>query len=216
MQQPGAYYNIHRGNASPIPQGFNSQTSLIVSAVTADFNKYNSINSADVTFTPIGRYEVCPSGTYKVALVVSSSDYHWYRQDSDGLWSHKRGTTPVKRTDESGDLIIDPYIADRDSYTTFVGYYAVKPWNNMYVSTKGTDFLSIITIDNQIDEVILSSVKVGMSFDSVIEHIGYVGEDIGSGVLIQRYISNNNSAYIFEYESICDKLIVKSITIKGE
>ncbi len=60
------------------------------------------------------------------------------------------------------------------------------------------------------------SVTVGMSFDSVIEHIESVGEDIGSGVLIQRYISNNNSAYIFEYESICDMLIVKSIIIEGE
>ena len=89
-------------------------------------------------------------------------------------------------------------------------------WNNMYVSTKGADFLSIITTDNIIDEVKLSSVTVGMSFDSVIEHIESVGEDIGSGVLIQRYISNNNSAYIFEYESICDILIVKSIIIEGE
>ena len=215
-QQPGEYYNIHRGNATAIPQGLQSPPSIIVSAVTADFNKYNSINGANVTFTPIGRYEVCPSGTYKVALVVSSSDYHWYRQDSDGLWSHKRGLNPVKRTDESGNLIIDPYIADRDDYTTFVGYYAVKPWNNMYVSAKGNEVLDTFTTDNEIDEAILSSVTVGMSLNSVIEHTGSFGEDIGSGVLIQKYISNNKSTYIFEYESVCGNFVVKSITIKGE
>ena len=76
-------------------------------------------------------------GTYKVALVAGIDsygrlDYHWYRQDSDGLWSHKRGTTSITRLDNSGDLIVDPQTADRDFYTEFLGYYAVSPWNNYY------------------------------------------------------------------------------------
>ena len=131
-QQPGQYYNIHRGISESIPQGFHLPSIVIKNAVIADFNKYNSINGTSLIFTSIDRYDVCPSGTYKVALVVSGSDYHWYRQDSDGLWSHKRGLTAVKRTDESGDLIIDPMLAGRATYTDFVGYFAVTPWNNMY------------------------------------------------------------------------------------
>lgn len=60
-------------------------------------------------------------------------DYHWYRQDADGYWSHKQGTTAVKRTDDSGMLITDPETCDRGSYTNFVGYFAVTPWSNLYV-----------------------------------------------------------------------------------
>ena len=59
-------------------------------------------------------------------------DYHWYRQNSDGTWSHKPGTTAVRRTDNSGNHIIDPETCDRGLYTNFLGFYAVTPWNNLY------------------------------------------------------------------------------------
>lgn len=43
----------------------------------------------------------CPKCYYKVNLVIkphqgnNPSDYHWYREDDDGTWSHKLGCTPV-------------------------------------------------------------------------------------------------------------------------
>ena len=110
----------------------------IYTAVVRDFNTYNEDFGTSLTFRRIGRYDVCPEGTYKVALVASGSDYHWYRQDADGLWSHKRGTTAVQRTDDSGQLIIDPYIADRGDYTQFLGYYAVSPWNGLFTANGTT------------------------------------------------------------------------------
>lgn len=82
----------------------------------------------------VGKYSVVPDGTYKVALVSYSYDYHWYRQDSDGYWSHKPGTTAVKRTYNSGNLILDPETCDRGPYVNFLGFYAVTPWNNLYVA----------------------------------------------------------------------------------
>ena len=58
--------------------------------------------------------------------------YHFYRQDSDGLWSHKPDVAaPIKRADDSGNLIIDPMFADRGD-DIFVGYFAVTPWNTYY------------------------------------------------------------------------------------
>ena len=35
----------------------------------------------------------CPDGFYKIALfcISDGSDYHFYRQDNNGLWSHKFG-----------------------------------------------------------------------------------------------------------------------------
>lgn len=57
----------------------------------------------------------CKRGTYKVALVVDpKNDYHFYRQDSDGMWSHKPGGTKVTRVDASGRPIYNPELADRD------------------------------------------------------------------------------------------------------
>lgn len=36
------------------------------------------------------------------------ADYHWYRQDKDGYWSHKRGKTAVIRVDSKGNKIKNP------------------------------------------------------------------------------------------------------------
>lgn len=98
-------------------------------------------------------------GYYLVALVVTSnqtrvydakekeireSDYHWFRQDDNGMWSQKQGTTPVKNTDESGNLISNPQTCNRREvignakipgvgtvpvvldYDVFCGYFYVK------------------------------------------------------------------------------------------
>lgn len=113
---------------------------VLVEAVENDFSKYSTYKNSVYKFEPIGKYEKCPEGTYKVALVCyktgwwifTDQDYHWYRQDSDGYWSHKQGITAVKRTDYSNNLITDPETCDRGPYTNFVGYFAITPWSNLY------------------------------------------------------------------------------------
>jgi len=75
----------------------------------------------------------CPKGTYKVAAVIDPKhDYHFYRQDSDGMWSHKPGATRVTRKDASKRPIYDPSLADRDyrkkgnlNYDRFCSYMCV-------------------------------------------------------------------------------------------
>ena len=44
----------------------------------------------------------------------AGNDYHWYRQDSGGGWSHKPGWGDVTDVDASGNLINDPCKANRD------------------------------------------------------------------------------------------------------
>lgn len=62
----------------------------------------------------------CPTGWFKVYLVVDPDepgkfgDYHWYRQDEDGTWSHKRGTNNVRNVDAAGKPILDPSKCDRN------------------------------------------------------------------------------------------------------
>ena len=45
---------------------------------------------------------------------AQNRDFHWYRQNPDGTWSHKPGGTNVINVDASGNLIFDPEIADRN------------------------------------------------------------------------------------------------------
>ena len=72
----------------------------------------------------------CPSCTHKVFLVIAPGlDYHWYRQDSDGSWSHKPGWTEATNVDASGSRIWNPETADRDygaiNYSRECGYLCV-------------------------------------------------------------------------------------------
>jgi hypothetical protein len=64
---------------------------------------------------------------HRVALVVipTGADFHWYRRDRDGTWSHKRGKSAAKNLDDSDRPITDPRAADRGRYTTFCGFFSV-------------------------------------------------------------------------------------------
>lgn len=66
----------------------------------------------------------CANNMDKVALVVAPGwDYHWYRLDSGGMWSHKPGKTQATNVDNSGKPISNPETANRGPYTDFCGYF---------------------------------------------------------------------------------------------
>jgi hypothetical protein len=61
-------------------------------------------------------------GWYVALVIWPGVDYHWYRQDKVGCWSHKPGGTAARNTDNSGHAIADPQHCDRGSYTSFCTY----------------------------------------------------------------------------------------------
>jgi hypothetical protein len=74
----------------------------------------------------------CSGCCHLVALVIRpgtvSADFHWYRRDADGTWSHKPGKTSARNTDDSSNVITDPRTANRGRYTDFCGFFCVcKP-----------------------------------------------------------------------------------------
>lgn len=76
----------------------------------------------------------CPNGFYKGFLALDrGKDYHFYRQDSNGFFSHKRGRNPVSNKDASGNFIVQPHDSNRDfgdyNYASTCGYLCV-PSNN--------------------------------------------------------------------------------------
>jgi len=107
----------------------------ILNKLKQDYNTYNIIQVTK-DYKP-------PCNHYKIALVIDDTgdeqDYHFYRQDDDGYWSHKPGKENVRRMDASGNMITDPSIADRNydkqddntnnetdnNYYKFCGYYSV-------------------------------------------------------------------------------------------
>lgn len=86
----------------------------------------------------------CPPRHYKGAVVVDPNNtYHFYRQDSNGQWSHKQGTLRVENKDASGKPIYAPHLSDNNycktkkknciNYTDFCNYMCI-PENN-YLET---------------------------------------------------------------------------------
>jgi hypothetical protein len=86
---------------------------------------------------PINCDEGCGCGEcrHQVALVIKPGliwDYHWYRKDRDGKWSHKMASYPATNLDNSGNIITDPRTADRrhpvtgQDYSIFCGCFCVN------------------------------------------------------------------------------------------
>ena len=136
--QPGEYCGIDIYSLQDSQNGYDTvypgtSKNLIQYVTEQDYAAYNQAHGGGYIFRPIGRNERCPAGSYKVALIVGKTDYHWYRQNSDGFWSHKPGKEPVTNVDQQDNSIIDPQYAEwNDRYKKFIGYFAVTPWNNMY------------------------------------------------------------------------------------
>ena len=52
----------------------------------------------------------------------SPPDFHWYRQDRNGCWSHKPGQDEATNLDSSNHVITDPSACDRAPYIEFCAF----------------------------------------------------------------------------------------------
>jgi hypothetical protein len=87
--------------------------------------------------------EPCPKGMRKIAFVVDeNNDYHVVRQDSNGFWSHKPGSTKVTPYDALQRKIYDPSLASwlypgsGLHYKQFCGFVLI-PATQMYRLKRG-------------------------------------------------------------------------------
>jgi hypothetical protein len=69
----------------------------------------------------------CCDGYYKIALFITTNkkDFHFYRQDNTGLWSHKDAWRKVSNKDYKGRLIRNPETASKNESYTFCGYFRI-------------------------------------------------------------------------------------------
>lgn len=76
----------------------------------------------------------CRKGFYKGFIALDTkkydTDYHFYRQDKSGYWSHKPGATAVINVDSAGNLIKNPLKANRKgmnyNYSTPCFFFCVN------------------------------------------------------------------------------------------
>ena len=100
--------------------------SIIVDSVKADGTvlhfSIEEVGSADYP---------TKDGQWLVALAYDRDsynyDYHWWRRMSDGIWSHKPGTSSISSVDSNKNTILDPGNCNRGKYETFFGYFLVTP-----------------------------------------------------------------------------------------
>ncbi|WP_318663340.1 RHS repeat-associated core domain-containing protein [Treponema sp.] len=124
--QPGMFSNL------PCNRDVINNPAKLVETIKQDAKALN------YTFKETELNSPVKEGNWKVALVIAPTDkngncdYHWYRLNEGGTWSHKPGMYPVTNLDGNGvtgKIITDPKTANRNNgsleYTIFVGYFEV-------------------------------------------------------------------------------------------
>ena len=178
-------------------------------------------------FEEIAYDACCTSGSYKVALVIDpGTDYHWYRQNPDGTWSHKPGRSAVVNHDASGQLIYNPQIANRDysdiNYTDFVGFYRITPLNYTVSTTAQASTQSPVQTSLRYisfnegkselpDYSCTSTVCKGMTYSEVTSIIGEPQRQITFGVTVVEYDISNGGTLVVEYVLGDSQYIVHSL-----
>lgn len=129
------------------PGGTKGMSSLLQKASARSCPVVESLMSKDVPDIKRTTYSArCPTNTSKIALVVDpGNDFHYYRQDPDGLWSDKDGSNKVERIDAEGKPIWNPHTASRDyrstgsflNYKDFCGFYCVPRRSTIRLSRGG-------------------------------------------------------------------------------
>lgn len=105
--------------------GIYSQINTLPDNIVRSRIPLNHIHTCDNVFTllqddipelyAVNFNERCKPGFYKGFLTVDpGDDYHFYRQDSDGLFSHKPGRQPVRRHDKLGHDIYRPDLSHKN------------------------------------------------------------------------------------------------------
>ena len=114
------HFNPHR-KGKPQPGYFSGYNHIQENEYECK-NFYNRIQN-DIPSSYLTSFEEpCKKGFHKAFMAIDDKpedkDYHFFRQDSRGLWSHKPGRTEVQDVDASQKKIENPLTANRD-YTHF-------------------------------------------------------------------------------------------------
>lgn len=110
------------------------------------FNLNELFDTPQYSIKQVDKYHKCKPGTYKIIASFKNGyllengdknvqkDFHFYRQDDDGYWSHKPGITPIVRCYDVGDIRLLPIHISNNEYNLGVGYFEITPLNRITYS----------------------------------------------------------------------------------
>jgi len=187
------------------------------------------------TFREVGRFDRVNPDEYKVALafigwhpISGIPDYHFYRQNDDGTWSHKIGHWASTIYDSSGNIIFDPYHADRTILGIYLAtgevfriegfeystprYFAVRgyPGNNPFVFEQAniqptqanvTPLIQLMQLATRSEFITFEQVESlysGISIESLREILGAPHGAFGSGVIREFYLVEDGSRLVID------------------
>ena len=107
----------------------------------------------------------CPIDYYKGAVVVAPGvDYHYYRLNDEGIWTHKPGYKPSTYLDAKNNIIKDPLKANRKyserlNYKDFCGYMCI-PRNPLLKHMKMNMNKSTSNNSNKVFESIINNKRI--------------------------------------------------------
>lgn len=113
---------------APFPGGADPGGHVTCEQIVSGSKKFSALDGV--------KDKPCEKGYRKISAVIQDksapgwNDYHWYRLEKSGFWTHKRGTGPVEDKDASGNPITDPEKANRKypaqpEYDKFCGYLCI-------------------------------------------------------------------------------------------
>jgi len=104
-------------NGKPQPGYFSNYPSISEKEYSNCENFYNRMKKDNPSMYLEYFKKPCKKGFFKGFIALDNKDgdkdYHFYRQDASGYWSHKPGTTEVVQKDSDEKLIKNPLLANR-------------------------------------------------------------------------------------------------------
>ncbi len=179
--------------------------------------------SLNFIFERVNKNDKCAAGSYKVALVIAPGvDYHWYRENPDGTWSHKPGSGNVIDEDASGNVIFDPETADRTypyaDYSIFVGFFRITPLNNFYSNGRSVALYDQLMLDKfkaDLPEVNSAlQIEKNMTYSDVTDIIGLPQRVLTFGVMVVEYELKGGKSLIVEYVNQNGHFVVEDCSVE--
>ena len=115
--------------------GFASGYSYLTDSDIRSCDKmFERIRADNPSLIRVNYNDKCPKGYRKGYLAVDDgddTDYHFWRLDLNGKWSHKPGATEATDKDSNGKIILFPHLAERKSdshhYKKSCSYFCFDP-----------------------------------------------------------------------------------------
>ena len=140
---------------------------VILEHIKKDLNRTDIIEVSNNTKLDCLHYKIA----FAIDIEHDDPDYHFYREDNIGEWSHKPGGNVATNKDASNNLIKDPQKANRDysnnkytnnngeeesgkNYKIFCGYYSIPINNGPILYNWDYNDNYNLTLDTNIDNFI--------------------------------------------------------------